>query len=59
MKILRALGTIFIVIVFGARVSAAEQAEPSFALPEEYAKNYAVASDLVSPDGRFAFIFPK
>ena len=60
MKPLLALRSIFLnVILFGNVLAAVEGEERSFPLPEEYARDYVVASDTVSPDGKFALIVPN
>lgn len=40
-------------------VRAAEEANTSDALPEEYAENYVIASEMVSPNGNLAVTVAK
>ena len=62
MRLSAALGTSVLAAFLCGNVDAAEESErpeTSFRLPAEYAANYIVAADSLSPDGKFAIIIPK
>lgn len=58
MKSLTTLAAMVLVTILNGNVGAAEE-ERTFVLPKQYAANYVVAPDTVSPDQKFAVIVPK
>jgi hypothetical protein len=51
-----------VALVFGAvafSLSALAEEDNSSGLPDDYAKDYLVASETLSPDGNFVIIYPK